>query len=137
MQQIECVEHDRVIGVSTPVLECLERGSALVIDRDDLTVDDDLRSLQAPSGCSDRRIHGHQILIVPGADVDRGAIFNDQRAIAILLPTLSFISSGVDSASARVGSWKVPQERGRALRLLFASEVFALNGISYSGFPLR
>lgn len=39
MQKIECIEHNRVTGMSATVLKCLKGRSTLLIDGDDLAVD--------------------------------------------------------------------------------------------------
>jgi hypothetical protein len=85
MEQIERIEHNRVVAMGRAMLERLERGSAFRIERNDFPVEQRGIGLETAGGGSDRRIGRRQIVIVPGADLDVPTVLEQERTISIEL----------------------------------------------------
>jgi hypothetical protein len=71
------------------MLQCLKRGSAVRIERNDLPVEHNLLGCQIPGGLGNPRIHPRESLVVARADLDVPRSFDDQCTVTILIPTSS------------------------------------------------
>jgi hypothetical protein len=67
------------------MLQGLERGPAVLPERDELPVEHDLGDLLAPHRSSHAGVRRGQVLVVPRADLDFLAVLDQQRAITVPL----------------------------------------------------
>jgi hypothetical protein len=82
VQQVERVEHYLMTWMGTPMLERLERWTALHVQRHDFAVHDRLVGIQPLARRRDSPVHPGEILVLPRTDLNATVVLAGAEAAA-------------------------------------------------------